>query len=181
MQFDEGVRGLLAGDFSRLAPLFEGYPCFISQWHAAGRFAKSLQAFDEAMTAACFLGRTQVAEYLLVYGVSPSGGNATGLNAFHWASNRGQLEVVQLLIRYKASLETRNCYGGTVLGGTVWAAVREPKPDHLAIIEVLLAAGANVREAAYPSGDRRVDEVLHRYRGKISRKGTPSPQKVFQT
>src|SRR5439155_10806320 len=115
-----------AGDFSRLAPLFErpagGDRCPIIQWHEAGQFAAEPQALDEAFTCACFLGRTEVAEHFLAHGVSPSGGAGTGLNAFHWASNRGQMEVVRLLIRHRAPLEPRTSYGGTVLGGTVWAA-----------------------------------------------------------
>jgi hypothetical protein len=163
MQFQEAVQGLLAGDFSRLAPFFDGSPCPMIQWHEAGLFAEEQQALKEAFTNACFLGRTAVVEYFLAHGINPSGGAATGLNAFHWAANRGQLEVVRLLIRQKAPLETRNSYGGTVLGGTVWAAVHETKPDHLLIIEALLQAGAKVEEAEYPSGDERVDEILCRY------------------
>ena len=54
---------------------------------------------------------------------------------------------------------------GTVLGGTVWAAVHETKPDHLQIMEALLEAGASVEEAEYPSGDACVDEILRRHRG----------------
>jgi hypothetical protein len=100
MQFHEAVRGLLAGDFSRLAPFFEGSPCPIIQWYEAGLFADEPQALEEAFTNACFLGRRDVAEYFLVRGINPSGGIATGLNAFHWAANRGQLEVVELLIRH---------------------------------------------------------------------------------
>jgi len=167
MQFHEAVQGLLAGDFSRLAPLFDrpaaGDRCPIIQWHEAGQFAAEPQALDEAFTCACFLGRTEVAEHFLAHWVSPSGGAGTGLNAFHWAANRGQMEVVRLLIRHRAPLETRNSYGGTVLGGTVWAAVHETKPDHPRIVEALLDAGAQVREAEYPSGDERIDEILRRY------------------
>lgn len=167
MEFEEAVQGLLAGDFFRLKPLFkdaaDGSPCPIIQWHEAGRFATEPQALDEAFTCACFNGCVDVAEYLLRCGVNPSDGAATGLNAFHWAANRGQLETVRLLIRHKAPLEVRNSYGGTVLGGAVWAATHESKPDHLRIVEALLEAGALVKEATYPSGDPRMDEVLRRY------------------
>jgi hypothetical protein len=68
-----------------------------------------------------------------------------------------------MLVRHNASLESQNAYGGTVLGGAVWAAVHEPKPQHIQIIETLLKAGAQVSAAEYPSGDDRVDEVLRRY------------------
>lgn len=51
-------------------------------------------------------------------------------------------------------------YGGTVLGGTVHAAIHETKPDHPQIIEALIDAGASVDEAGYPSGDSRIDAIL---------------------
>jgi hypothetical protein len=71
--------------------------------------------------------------------------------------------VVKLLLRHHAPLEVHNAYGGTVLGCAVYSAVHEPRPEHIAIIEALLAAGANVGAADYPSGDARVDEALHRF------------------
>jgi Ankyrin repeats (3 copies) len=167
MPFLEAVRGLLAGDFSRLSPLFEtlsdGSSCRIARWFDDGLFVAEPQALAEAFTCACFNGCTQLAEYLLTKGVDPSGGIHTGLNAFHWAANRGQLKTVELLIRKGAPLETLNAHGGTVLGITVWSAIHEPKPDHLQIIEALLKAGANVSAANYPSGDERIDELLRRY------------------
>jgi hypothetical protein len=167
--FGDALRGLLRGDFSRLEPLFHGASGpsgerpRIVEWCERGRFANEPEALAEALTCACFLGRTEVAKYLLARGLDPEAGAATGLNAFHWASNRGQLETVRLLIQHKAPLETRNMYGGTVLGGAVWAAVHESKPDHLQIIEELLKAGARLEDAEFPSGDERVDAVLRRY------------------
>jgi hypothetical protein len=170
MPFREAVQGLRAGDFSRLAPLFDstadGPLCPIIRWYEAGRFAREPQALDEAFSCACFLGRTEVAQYLLARGINLVGGAATGLNAFHWAANRGQFEVVKLLIRHHAPLETRNSYGGTVLGGAVWAAIHEPKADHPRIIEALIDAGAQIKEAEYPTGDGGVDEILRRHGAK---------------
>lgn len=167
LNFAEAVRGLIAGDFSRLAPLFEappdGSPCPIMRWHKSGLFTNEPKALAEAFSCACFNGFTQVVEYFLSNGDGPDGGINTGLNAFHWAANRGQLEVVEILIRNNASLETPNAYGGTVLGCAVWSAVHEPQPKHVQIIEALLKAGAKVSKAEYPSGDDRVDEVLKRY------------------
>jgi uncharacterized glyoxalase superfamily protein PhnB len=169
MSFSEAVSGLLAGDFSRLEPLFlpaaGGSPSQIVRWHQAGLFQNEPQALAEALTCACFNGCRETAEHFLAQGVDPSGGQATGLNAFHWAANRGQLDTVKLLIRYAAPLEIRNSYGGTVLGCAVWSAINETKPDHPAIIEALLMAGANVDNAEYPSGDERIDEILRRHRG----------------
>jgi hypothetical protein len=170
ISFEEAVNGLMAGDFSRLAPLFEtssdGSPAPITKWFDAGLFANQPKALDEAFTCACFNGCTEVVEYLLARGVAPGGGINTGLNAFHWAANRGQLKTVEILLRNKSPLEALNAYGGTVLGCTVWSAVHEPKPDHLRIIEALLKAGARVEAAECPSGDERVDEILRRYGAK---------------
>lgn len=167
MSFQEAVRGFIAGDFSRLAPLFktpfDGSPCPVIEWFDDGLFASEPKALEEAFTCACFNGCTQVVEHFLASGVNPGGGNNTGLNAFHWAANRGQLEVVRLLIQHKNPLETQNMYGGTVLGTAVWSAVNEPRADHIQTIEALLNAGAQVSAADYPSGDERVDEVLRRH------------------
>jgi len=167
ISFQEAVRGLMAGDFSRLAPLFDtpsdGSPCWVIKWYEGGLFASEPKALAEAFTCACFNGCTHVVEYLLARGADPSGGINTGLNAFHWAANRGQLKTVEILIQNKAPLETLNMYGGTVLGGTVWSAIHEPGPDRIRIIEALLNAGANVSAADYPSGDEQVDEVLRRH------------------
>lgn len=167
--FRDALQGLEAGDFSRLEPLFnddspvDGRPCRIIEWYEAGLFADEPAALAEALTCACFLGRTSVADYLLAQGLDPSAGANTGLDGFHWAANRGQLETVTLLISRKAPLETRSTYGGTVLGTAVWAAINEPRGEQVLIIEALLKAGARLDEAGYPTGDERVDEVLRRH------------------
>jgi ankyrin repeat protein len=165
-QFSEALTGLMNGDFTRLAPLFAGADGSSSQlirWLEAGLFQAQPGALGEGLTCACFNGCVEGAERLLACGLDPSGGAATGLNAFHWAANRGQLEVVRLLLRHGASLEVRNSYQGTVLGCAVWSAVHEPRPAHLAIVEALLEAGAIVSEAAYPSGDAQIDALLRRF------------------
>jgi hypothetical protein len=125
--FQEIITGLLAGDFSRLAPLFAddapeaGRRCAIIGWIEQGLFVKEPKALAEALTCACFNGCTSVAETLLKQGVDPEAGNGTGLNAFHWAVNRRQLEIVRLLLGRQTRLETRSMYGGTMLGTTVAA------------------------------------------------------------
>src|ERR1700758_4803424 len=120
MSFEEAVQGLIAGDFSRLAPLFETQNedslCPIIQWYESGLFDSEPKALEEAFTCACFNGCTDVIEYFLTKGVNPNGGINTGSNAFHWAADRGQLKAVKMLIRNKANLEIQNSYGGTVLG-----------------------------------------------------------------
>lgn len=163
--FCDAVQGLLRGDFSNLEPLFvnlssDPRQCRIIEWYEKRYFDKEPTAFQEAFTCACFLGQTSVADFLMKQGVDPSAGANTGLNGFHWAANRGQLGTVRLLIERRVPLETRNSYGGTVLGTTVWAAINEPKDDHLAIIEALLDAGASIDEAGYPSGNEPLDKVL---------------------
>ena len=168
-RFHDAIQGLNRGDFSRLEPLFEPRPGFagkrpqIIEWYDDGRFSNESKALTEALTCACFNGKTSVAEYLLKQGVEPSAGAGTGLDALHWAANRGQLETVRLLIQSKAPLESRNMYGGTALGTAVWSAINEPRPDHLAIIEELLAARASRDDVGYPTGDERIDAVFRRH------------------
>jgi hypothetical protein len=167
MTFAEALQGLLNGDFTRLAPLFESTPeqapCQIIRWYEEGLFAGQPAALAEAFSCACFDGHLDVVTCFLDRGVDLSGGMGTGMNAFHWAVNRGRLAVVRLLIRHGAPLETRNSYGGTMLGAGVWASLHETKPDHPRIIDELLAAGADVREAGYPTGDPAIDSILRKY------------------
>ena len=168
MKFEDAVKGLIAGDFSRLEPLFvdradaDGQHCRIIDWYEANLFAAEPQALNEALTCACFNGRAKVADYLLARGVSLAAGDNTGLDALHWAENRGQLDVVMLLLDRKASLETRNMHGTTVLGTAVWSAINEPRNDHVRIIEALIKAGALTDDVGYPSGNQGVDEVFRR-------------------
>jgi hypothetical protein len=164
----DALRGLEGGDFSRLEPLFgeaksEAGRCRIVEWYEKGYFDDKPKALAEALSCACFLGRTSVAKFLLDKGVDPAAGIGTGLAAFHWAANRGNLDTVKLLIERGAPLEQENMYGGTVLGCTVWSAIHEPRADHIQIIEALIAAGANIEAADYPTGNKRVDETLRRH------------------
>ena len=171
LAFREAVGGLVRGDFSRLEPLFDEQVLRVNrseivEWYEKGYFAEEPQALAEALTCACFLGRTGVAEFLLDQGVDPSAGAGTGLNGFHWAANRGQLDAVKLLIQRKAPLETKSMYDGTVLGTAVWSAINEPRADHKLIIEALIVAGARLDAAGYPSGNDQIDEILRRHGAK---------------
>jgi hypothetical protein len=166
--FQDALEGLKRGDFSRLAPLFEerepteGFGSLIVEWYVMGGFQGQPKALAEALTCACFLGRTRVARFLLDQGVDPAAGNATGMTALHWAANRGELEAVLLLIEWKAPLETLNMYGGTALAATVWAAIHEPRANQMGVIEALIRAGARIEGAGYPTGHVVVDELLQR-------------------
>ena len=169
-RFSAAVAALRRGDFSDSAALFANHrpsrPCSIVRWLQDGRFREAPDALLEALTCACFLGETEVARELLAHGLDPQGGNATGLNALHWAANRGQLETVRMLLERRPLLEVRNMYGGTVLSGTVWSAIHEPRPAHVEIIEELLKAGARVDAVEYPTGTEVLDRVLERYGAK---------------
>jgi Ankyrin repeats (3 copies) len=172
--FRAAIRDLEGGSFSRLEPLFcnlsasSRASCQIIEWYDLGYFKNEPTALNEALTCACFNGRTSVAKFLMDRGVDPLAGFGTGMNGFHWAANRGNLETVELLIERKVPMEVENMYGGTVLGCTVWSAVHEPRANQVEIIEALLAAGANVDAAEYPSGNARVDEILRRHGAKAS-------------
>ena len=167
--FRTAILDLEGGSFSRLEPLFRNLSassrasCQIIEWYDLGYFKNEPKALNEALTCACFNGRTSVAKFLMDRGVDPLAGFATGMNGFHWAANRGELETVKLLIERKVPTEVKNMYGGTVLGCTVWSAVHEPRAGQLEVIEALLNAGAKINAAEYPSGNARVDELLRRH------------------
>lgn len=163
VSFTEAEHGLLAGDFSRMAPAFArngGDDPLVVQWHKAKLFTNKPEALNEAFTCACFNGCIDVAAYLLETGVEPSGGMKTGMNAFHWAANRGHLEIVRLLIGANAPMEIRNMYGGTVLDCTVWSAINEPRGRQMEVIEELIRAGADVNAVERPTGSPEIDALL---------------------
>jgi hypothetical protein len=168
----DALKGLERGDFSLLAPLFDQPPspgvdkCRIIEWYEQGNFDNAPKALAEAFTCACFLGRTDVADFILTRGVDPAAGTGTGLSGFHWAANRGNFDTVKLLIERKAPLEQENMYGGTVLACAVWSVIHEPSADHLPIIEALIAAGAKIDAidpTDFPTGNKRIDEALRRH------------------
>jgi hypothetical protein len=116
--FKAALAGLRGGDFTASAPLFAthtpSHACSIVRWLEAGWFGDAPDALREALTCACFLGETTVARELLVHGVDPQGGSGTGMNALHWAANRGQLDTVRMLLERQPPLEVRNMYVATL-------------------------------------------------------------------
>ncbi len=138
---------------------------------AAGGHEAKKEDLEQALVHASFFGRTEVVEFLLEKGVDPSAKDHQAFTPLHWAAGNGHVGAVRLLLSRGAPLEAKNIYGGTVLDFTGWAAKNGTgRVDHLPVVELLLAAGADV-EAAFPSGDPRVDEVLSRHRAGPDRTG----------
>lgn len=170
--FDDAAAGLRRGDFSRLAPLFgdetapEATSAQVVAWLEDGAFAGAPDLLAEALTCACWLGQVGAARRLLDAGADPAAGMMTGLSALHWAANRGQRAAVELLAARGAPLEQRSMYDGTALGTAVWASLHEPRGDQLGVIRVLLAAGADVAAADYPTGRADMDGLLKHYRAR---------------
>jgi hypothetical protein len=72
--------------------------------------------------------------------------------------------MIKLLLDRGAQLEAKNVYGGTVLGQATWSVMHgDPSIDFVPVIEGLIAAGAKIEEADYPTGNEGVDEVLRRH------------------
>ncbi len=166
-EFGAVLEHLRNGDFSALAGVFASgngpaRTAKIIDWYERGCFDKYPSEAAEALTCACFLGHPETAEYLILKGLDPSGGSKTGMNAVHWAANRGEVSTLRLLLSRGVPLEVKNVYGGTVLGQAVWSAVNQPRPGQLEAIAELLRAGAHTNAVSVPTGNPRVDELLKR-------------------
>src|SRR5688572_3657297 len=122
---------------------------------------------EMALVWACKFGRVDIAGFLLERGVDPASKDRHDMTALHWASARGLLDIMEILLAGKAPLEVRNTWGGTVLDSTAWFAVNAPMPgvDYPRVIERLLEAGADPREVYPPStGISAIDSILEKYR-----------------
>lgn len=116
-----------------------------------------------AFRYACAGGHKDVVEFLLNKGVDLADGGGDGQTPLHWAVIFGQLEMVKLLLKHNPPLESRNMYGGTVLGQTMWSAAHGGSPKVYAeIIETLIAAGAKVPPRHVPV-NKPIDDLLRRY------------------
>ncbi|HXH38332.1 MAG TPA: tetratricopeptide repeat protein [Thermoanaerobaculia bacterium] len=167
----EAVSGCLANGRLRAAGFLAAHGAYLDFESAAGigrlDRVKELVAttpseeLGEGLVWACQYGHNDVVEFLLDHGVDPgAGANMTGL---HLAAHEGHLDTVRLLLAHNAPLEAKNRYGGTVLGQTLWSVIHNPMPAHRAIVEALVAAGANVGDDWF-TGDRGIDELLLRAR-----------------
>jgi len=117
-----------------------------------------------ALAWACKFARADVAEFLLDIGVDPASKDGYDMTALHWAAPNGMVNVVRRLLSLGAPLEALNRWEGTVLSSTIHFAIHMPVTgvDYPAMLEMLIAAGAKVN-AAYPSGDERIDALLKRH------------------
>lgn len=145
--FQYAVAAMERGDFSAFETMVGGADKFDEQivdWHEKGYFDSETETLAEIFSAACMLGHPGAAAYLLDKGVDPYAGMKTGLSGFHYAASSGRLDVIKLLIERKVPTEIKNMYGGTVLSQALWSAVNEFTPDHAAMIEALIDAGAEI-------------------------------------
>ncbi len=96
------------------------------------------------MIWACVYGHLPIVQYLLDTGLNVNT-RWDGTTPLHSAAFGGQLTIVRLLMEKGANMEALNEYGGTVLGTTLWALYNARKPAHLEIMEILIAAGAEIK------------------------------------
>ncbi len=152
------VRRLVV-DKRTLAP---GVPLVAPRWRMLP--ADPTVHIELALAWACKFARTDVADFLLDIGVNTASKDGYDMTALHWAAPNGMIAVVRRLLSLGAPLEVLNRWEGTVLGSTIHFAVHMPVKgvDYPAVLELLIAAGANVN-AAYPSGNERIDTLLRRH------------------
>ena len=137
-------------------------PLVVPPWFDLAHSAR--RHIEVALVWAGKFNRTEVAELLLERGVDASSKDNQDMSALHYAAANGNAALITNLLGRGASLEARNQWGGTVLSSTVHFAIHFPVKgvDYDAVVEMLIAAGANVK-AAHPSGDARIDALLERH------------------
>jgi tetratricopeptide (TPR) repeat protein len=143
--FKCAIAALWRGDFTALEIAVGGpgeFDAIVASWVESGYLHREPKTMAESFAAACMLGHERAAAMLLDAGVDPYAGMRTGLAGFHYAASSGRLNVIRLLIERKVPMEVKNMYGGTVFEQAIWSAVNEYTPDHAAIVEALVEAGA---------------------------------------
>lgn len=144
--FQYTLAAMRRGDFTSLEESIgeDRFYDTIVGWHQAGAFQDEQETVDEVLSAACMLGQTPTAEYLIDQGVDPYAGMRTWLAGPHYAVSGGRLETLKMLLTKGIDLEVENGYGGTLLGQAFHSAINEHSDQHAEIIELLIDAGAHV-------------------------------------
>lgn len=130
----EGAGGL--GDLEKVRTYFNTDGELLDQQWASKR--------DGCLIWACVYGHRPVVEFLLAHGCSVNT-KWDATTPLHSAAYGGQVELVRLLLDKGADMEALNEYGGTVLGTTLWCLYNARKPGHAEIMEILIAAGADIK------------------------------------
>jgi Ankyrin repeat len=116
---------------------------------------------SRALLWAAALDRLDVADFLSTDRDLLTAVDNQGFTPLHWAAFNGHAEMVDLLIRKGADLRARNTYGGTVLGGTLWAVANgDSTIDRTSVVRRLLAAGAVLDDASTRTGNADIDALL---------------------
>jgi tetratricopeptide (TPR) repeat protein len=146
--FQYAIAAMDRGDFTAVEEAIgtEKFHDQVVEWYERGFFENEQLTLDEIFAASCMLGYPQTAAFLLDKGVDPYAGMKTGLAGFHYAASSGRIDVIKLLIERCLPMEVKNMYGGTVFDQAIWSAVNEHTPQHAAIVEALVEAGAEVDE-----------------------------------
>jgi hypothetical protein len=120
-----------------------------------------VQELEAALLEAARFGHTDVAEYLLNQGISPEA-EVNGFTAANSAATSGHLDMLRMLIARRASLEKKNRYGGTCLGGALWGLLNRsadiPAERYVAVIDLLVSSGATV-PVGFVEWWKGIDEV----------------------
>ncbi|HEY9000075.1 MAG TPA: ankyrin repeat domain-containing protein [Mucilaginibacter sp.] len=111
---------------------------------------------DACFIWACDCGNMNIIEYLLEKRIDVNT-RSNGMTALHSAAFGGHPEIVKLLLDRKADMEAINAYGGTVLSQTLWCLYNHKKLKHSEIMEMLISAGAHIKE----EWQRYIDDQRH--------------------
>ncbi len=108
-------------------------------------------------------GQTEVVGFILSKGIDPATHGGDGQTGLHCAVIGGYLDTVKLLLQHNPPLETKNFYGGTVLGQALWSAAHGGNAErYIEIFEALIAAGAKLPPRHVPVNPR-VDKWLEQH------------------
>jgi ankyrin repeat protein len=117
--------------------------------HQDGRLqdAATQQQLNHGFIWACEYGHANVVKFLLDRGFKPDPNFMHGQTGLHWAAFGGHAEIVALLLKANAPLNTKDqVHGGTPLGWAVYGW-NDPAPEfknarYYEVVERLIRAGA---------------------------------------